>query len=554
MKICSMREAVRDLVRPGMHLHLALGQARPNLAIRALLERFAGTRPGFTVSGTGLGGAQLGPFLLTAGLVQRVETTFIGDQLPRPGPNRGANGALEQEGIEVSGWSLLTMLQRIQAGASGLEWTTTRSLVGSSLAEGNPDVRVLDDVVLIRSLRPDVTFLHGIVADEDGNTALSVPVGDALWAAIAARGGAIVSVERIVSREELRGLAGCPILPGCFVRALTELRHGAHPAGIFAPPPLEEYSYGEDYAFIIEAAAALSAPAAERERWVTERLLVGDLEGDYVAMLGAERLAQLDAWRSWPADVGPRPGPATPEERMAVAGARVIGRAVDTHDPSYVLAGIGISCLAVWLAQRRRERFPRLISELGLYDYDPVAGNPFLFYFPNLATAQAIVDAPTILGGMLGAHPERALAVVSAGQVDRHGNLNTTRTSRGWISGSGGANDIVSTSRTIALMLHRQGRLVPDVDYVTSPGRNVEAIVTDKAVLERDPASREFVVAGVVAEPGGEAAAVADVLESTPWPIAPAREVERYAPPTDEELATLRSFDPEGGVLGVPVA
>lgn len=546
-----MTEAVADLVRPGMHLHLGLGQARPNLAIRALLRQYSGERPRFTISATGMGGAQLGPFLITAGLVDRLETTFVGDQFPRPGPNRAANRALQELSVDVRSWSLQTMLQRIQAGANGLEWTTTKSLVGSSLADAGDDIRILDDVTLIRSLRPDLSFIQGIVADEDGNTVLSLPVGDGMAAAIAARGGAIVACERIVPREFIKGLVGYPILPGSFVKRVVAVRHGAHPSGIFAPAGLEEYSYAEDYEFMAEASAALNLPADERQAWIDERLLGGDLEDDYVAGIGSERFAKLDAWREWQTEVESGEGPATPEEVMATVGARLIGHQIAGEPPAYLLAGIGISCLSVWLARRMADEFPALISELGLYEYEPVEGNPFLFYFPNLATATTLVEPQVILGGMLRADPAGALAVVSAGQADRFGNLNTTRTSRGWISGSGGANDIVTASPTIALMLHRPGRLVDEVEYVTSPGANVVHLCTDRAVFSRRPGEDELILTGVVAGPDEELEdRVAAVAAETPWPIRRAPEIERHLPPSASELAIIRRFDPDGNVLG----
>jgi len=61
-------------------------------------------------------------------------------------------------------------------------------------------------------------------------------------------------------------------------------------------------------------------------------------------------------------------------------------------------------------------------------------------------------------------------------QVDRFGNLNTTRigTARApkvRLPGSGGAADIASFARrTVILMPHDPHRLVEEVDYITSPG------------------------------------------------------------------------------------
>jgi hypothetical protein len=57
-KVMSLTEAVRAVVRPGDHLHLAYSQARPICAVTGLVRKFAGTAPGFTVSTDGLVSSQ----------------------------------------------------------------------------------------------------------------------------------------------------------------------------------------------------------------------------------------------------------------------------------------------------------------------------------------------------------------------------------------------------------------------------------------------------------------------------------------------------------------
>jgi glutaconate CoA-transferase subunit B len=68
------------------------------------------------------------------------------------------------------------------------------------------------------------------------------------------------------------------------------------------------------------------------------------------------------------------------------------------------------------------------------------------------------------------------VGLLSAAQVDRFGNLNSTvigdyRTPKLRLVGSGGAHDIASLApRTIILMPHQPRRFVAFVDFVTSPG------------------------------------------------------------------------------------
>ncbi|MQA24958.1 MAG: hypothetical protein GEU94_05690 [Micromonosporaceae bacterium] len=542
IRVRSLPDAIAEVVKPGMLLHFALAQARPNAAIRELLSQFSPPQAKFSLSATGFGGPQLGLFLVAAGLVDRLVTGFVGHQYPSPGPDRRTNRMIDRGTLRIEAWSLLTFLQRLRAAALGVEWFSTGSLTGSSLLDGSPDVRCLEGVTLVRALRPDVTFVHGVVADADGNTVLSIPAGEGMAGAAAARHGAIVTVEEIVETADLRAAHGAPILPGALVRAVCPVRFGAHPSGVYAPPGFGSYGYADDYAFIEESVAALGLPDDQLATWMSEHLH---------AVPTGDRLARLRAWREWaPPTVSPPIHP-TGEEVAASVAARVIRDLVRRPDaPSFVLTGIGLSSLATWLARHGDDSFPPLVSEVGLYDYTPAPGNPFLFYFPNLDRCAALTDTDAILGTLVQGHGARSLAVLAAGQLDRHGNINSTRTRSGWLTGSGGANDIVIGSmRNVVLVPHRPGRLVEQVDHVTSPGRHVTTVVTDRAVLDKD--GDDLVLTGVVVPEGADLDTVVhEVVQATPWDLRTARSVSALAPPSEWELAVLRSYDPERRLLG----
>ena len=539
-------DAIADAVRPGMALHFALGQARPNAAIRVLMRQFAGTRPGFSLSATGFGGPQLGLFLVAAGLADRLVTGFVGHQYPSPGPDRRTNRLIDDGVVRIEAWSLLTFLQRLRAAALGVEWFTTGSLTGSSIPRGSPDIRDAGGATLVRALRPDVTFLHGVVADAEGNTVLSVPAGEGISGAAAARDGAIVTVEEVVSTDQVRAAAaGATVLPGALVRAVCPVRFGAHPSGVYAPDAFRSYSYGDDYAFIQESAQALALPDDALASWIDDRLLAAPSEAT---------IAHLLAWRDWGAETPvavDHPAVPTGEEVSAAVAARIIrDLALGPDAPAFVLTGIGVSSLAAWLARHGDDAFPPLVSEVGLYDYTPSPGNPFLFYYPNLTSCVGLTDTDAILGTLVQGQGSRSLGVLAAGQLDRDGNINSTRTDSGWLTGSGGANDIASGSRrNVVLVPHRRGRLVERVDFVTSPGRNVTVVVTDRAVLERH--GPDLVLTGVVtADPSALGSVVRDVLAATPWDVPVAPSVRALPPPDPGELDVLRSYDPQRHLLG----
>lgn len=149
----------------------------------------------------------------------------------------------------------------------------------------------------------------------------------------------------------------------------------------------------------------------------------------------------------------------------------------------------------------------------------------------------------------------RCLAALGAAQVDRHGNLNTTRIAGTLLVGSGGACDIAaSVEEAVVLVRLQPGRLVDEVEYITSPGRAVGSVVTDRGVLTRPVphsggrSGDAWTIASVV--PGDPddtlEAAIAALARDCPWPLVPADELGFAAPITTDEARLLDTLDPTG--------
>ena len=159
-------------------------------------------------------------------------------------------------------------------------------------------------------------------------------------------------------------------------------------------------------------------------------------------------------------------------------------------------------------------------------------------------------DADMVLGVLTQRHGDRCVAVLAAGQVDGSGSLNSSWTDRGWLTGSGGANDIATGAGDVVVLVpHLPGRLVEQVSFVTCPGHNVRTIVTDECVMRRASPEDPFVLTHVHVASGSTADAVRRVREQTPWPLRADR-VRPIPPPTKSELAVLGSFDPRRHFLG----
>lgn len=555
-KVCSVEDAIARHVHPGDRLHLAATGTRPNALLRALGARFAGTRPGFTVSATSIGGTQVSLALVHLGLFDRIVCGYLGHQYPSPKP-ASVGAALARDGVEVEEWTLLSLVQRLRAGAMGMRWATTSSLADGSLPAAIGHVRHIDvdddTLTLLPALRPDVTLVHAAIADQHGNAVICPPYTENTLGALAARRGAIVTVERIVSDEEFRRHSHLPVIPALAVLAVCEAPLGSHPAGLFADGIDPGLTYADDYAYLSAMLTALEQDDGTRHRWIEENIVTRADPAAYRASLPPGRVEHLRTW--WRKDA-PRTtatqdvpaGPANPTERMVVLAARELLSATRSACPEYLFAGIGTSSLAAWLANELSDaEFPLLVSETGLLGYQPSVGDPWLFSAANISSATGLTDTESILGALIQGRGDKGMSVLAAAQVDAAGDINSTRAGGRFLTGSGGANDVLSGCSDVTVLIpHRPRRLVAEVDYVTSPGRAVRRIVTDRAVLTRE--GDAFVLSAVLADPAwpDPDALVADIVAATPWPCLGTRPPRILPPPGADELRVLRGLDPLG--------
>jgi acyl CoA:acetate/3-ketoacid CoA transferase alpha subunit/acyl CoA:acetate/3-ketoacid CoA transferase beta subunit len=566
-KVSTLREAVRCHVRPGACIYLGGSLARPNAAMYEIARAFWDTTPGFTIALPAF--ANQHAVLVRGGLVKRVITSIHGNTFPAPGPNPVFVEADRRGEVVFEEWSLLSLVQRLIAGATGTKAALTRSLIGSDvgrLLEDQGKFRAIDDsfggddTAWVASLNPDVAFVHGLLADRHGNTVLSPPWYDDSWAAFAASGPVVVTVERIVPTEVVRRYAQFVRLPGSAVTAVCEVPMGGHPNQVPGDLVPEAGGYYDDYDFLAELREVCADP--ERlDAWIEEWVLGCAGHAEYVAKLGAARIHRLrgatrrSGWRSETEVAHKRwPDAPTSGELLATVGARFLVELVTGEDLRVALAGIGVATLSAWMASlvlRTRGQALDLLAEAGMYGYTPMPFDPYLFNYRNLFTSASLTNVQTMLGVVVGGRNNRAIGVLGAAQVDRTGALNTTRVGGKLLTGPGGANDIATTATAVMVSVpHRPDRLVEKVEFITSPGHRVRAIVTDRAVLERSTPDGEFVLTGVLQRDGASSAdLVRAAVDRCGWPLTVSREVDVLAEVTPSELAMIRTFDPAGNFV-----
>jgi acyl CoA:acetate/3-ketoacid CoA transferase alpha subunit/acyl CoA:acetate/3-ketoacid CoA transferase beta subunit len=562
-KVMDLKEAVDSLIRPGMHLHIGHAYMRPNAALYEVCRRFWDKDPQWTISSLGFVANMV--LLIYGRLARKIITTFCGDAYPFPGPNRIYQEAYKEGWLEIENWTVLTLPQRLLAGAMGVEWMPTHSIVGSSMQEENAGNFFIADapdgsrVGMISALNPDLTLIHAWAADEAGNVLLAPPYAENAYAAFAAKEGVLVTVEKVVPTSLLRRYSHFVKIPGYLVRAVCPAPMGVHPSGA-ANEGLKEFdAYAEDEEFMLELREACKDDASI-EAWTREWLLDIEDHDHYLEKLGYERIwflkgrAASDSWRSELAtclsliDQGMD---YTPVEMMVVEAARLLKEVIKAGDYRTILAGVGASNLAAWKAwyDLRREDYPvELMAEVGFYGYTPRPADPFIFNFRNIPTCTMLTDIISVLGSMVGADSNRAVGALGAGQVDIRGNINSTKVPEYdlFLVGSGGACDVALGAKEVLVTVVQDKLRTPErVSYITAPGKRVRTVVTTMGVFEKPPGEDELVLAAYFPQAGRDADDVVEKIRSQcGWELRVADNLRRVEEPSLEDLYDIRIFDP----------
>ena len=245
----------------------------------------------------------------------------------------------------------------------------------------------------------------------------------------------------------------------------------------------------------------------------------------------------------------------TLSQLMVTAAAREI------DDGEVVFVGMRLPLLGFLLAKSTHAKNAVGVYELGIVR-DTLAPEPILTMgdLPNLYRAQWLADTADMMGLLQQGRVD--VSFIGGAQVDRFGNLNTSYIGGAQniatrLPGSGGACDLASLAkRHIIIMTHEKRRFVPQVDYITSPGfghgfgwrqkmglprGGPATVITTMGILKFDSKTKEMMLVSV--HPGVSADAV---RANTGWPLKVDGELAQTPEPTEEELAMLKRFDPEG--------
>lgn len=570
-KVVSLEHAVRQLITPEMSLHFSFTHNRAHAAALEIARQFWGQKPNFTLIATGI--LEYGILLVYGGLIKKAIAAFYGDSYPTSSPNPILQSAFADGSVELENWSNLTIPLRFMAAAYNLPCIATNSIRGSSMEiENQHAYRLVDDpfspdgkVGLLAPLKPDLTIIHGWCADRYGNTLLVPPYGENMWGAFASKSGVMVTVEKIVPTSFIRSHSHLVKIPAHLVKSVSVVPFGAHPQGMSSHGIPEMSGYGEDQQFRMDFRNA-SRSSEKFGEWVNHWVLEAGTHQNYLDKLGFDRLMSLIGKAdkdSWIYDTQEKSAEISLDkdysaaELMVTATSAVIQEKIRKKGYKNILGGIGISCLSSSLAyywlKKKKKHHVDLLVETGLYGYAPRPGDPFIFNFPNISTNKIQSNFVEVLGLFAAGNGNQCLGVLATGQVDKYGNLNSTKLDDGrYLVGAGGATDVAGGAEEIVVVLRQsKKRFVEKLPYVTCKGERVTTLISNLGIFEKIDQGDEFVLTGCL--PDKNLSSLEERAQNIKtlcgWDLKIAPELKEISPPADEELQVLRLLDPQGYFL-----
>lgn len=230
-KICSLSEAVSkindgDMIAVGGNL----SAREPMGLIREIIRQ---KKHGLHSIG-GAHGIDI-DLLCAGGAVKTIQNSYVGFEADF-GLAPNYRRAVEQGLVEPKDTDCVAVLTHLRATVFGVPFMPLTPVRGTDVLKFNPEAKTMNcpytgqSVNLLPAIKPECAVIHAHKADPKGNVKLFEPYFADLLISEAS-GQAIVSVEEIVSEEEMCRIG--PNIPYYLVSAVVELPLGAHPTSCY---------------------------------------------------------------------------------------------------------------------------------------------------------------------------------------------------------------------------------------------------------------------------------------------------------------------------------
>lgn len=227
--------------------------------------------------------------------------------------------------------------------------------------------------------------------------------------------------------------------------------------------------------------------------------------------------------------------------------------AKEINDGDVVFVGQGYPLLSSYLAKKTHAPKSIIMTENGIIDFEAYRPLQHIGDLGSCKGASMCTDLAEIFSANL-FKGYVDVGFLSAAEIDRYGNMNTSYVKGVHFVGAGGAPDIGSyAKRTIILIRH--GKFVEKCEYLTTPGylegyesrfnANLPAdtgpatVISSKGVFRFSRDTKEMYLESY--HPG---VTIEQIREEIPWNLKISPSVFRTHLPTATELEIMRNWAP----------
>ncbi|MDC3415169.1 CoA transferase subunit A [Aquibacillus sp. 3ASR75-11] len=285
-KNMSLNEAIRVLVEDGDTVVMGACH-EPIIPFAAAHEIIRQKKQHLTLVGT-ISDIMV-DMMIGAGVVKKVIIAWVGNVSGGLGNNyRRAVEKSIPHPLEVEDHSNFSIGLSVLAGAMGVPFLPTKSLLGTDLLKSNPRIEINtyqdEKLAYVPALTPNVAIIGVQRADIYGNSHLWGNTGIAMEAAMASK-KVILLAEEIVSKEVILSDPNRVLVPSYKVTAVV------HCPGFNHPSPFQGF-YQRDHEFFHQYHKETKTEEGFGE-WLNDWVLSLSNHEQYLDKLGRNRLEQL---------------------------------------------------------------------------------------------------------------------------------------------------------------------------------------------------------------------------------------------------------------------
>lgn len=287
-KLCSLAEAA-SLIKDGSRIHLGGFSVHhhPMAFIYELIRK--GVKDLTLVQHVSSNDVDI---LVGAGCVKKLEVSYVGLEEFGLAPN--FRRAVENGEIELEEYSEPVSFERFACSSRGQSFFTTQEMLGTDIPKYNPKIKEFTSPYngqkyhLVPAADPDWVVIHAPLADKYGNVLFfpnrQLPQNLDLTASQSSD-NVIVTVERIVPRELIMGLASDNVLPRFRTTAIVEVPYGAHPNSC-----IQVYDQDREHLGLY---AKMARDPKEFKKYLDKYVYGVKSHMDYLKLIGVEALVKI---------------------------------------------------------------------------------------------------------------------------------------------------------------------------------------------------------------------------------------------------------------------